>query len=441
MFDIILLNIFLGGWRSASLVEDCELSFRVLFAGYKTAFDNSIVQPSEVPDSLTAYKAQQKRWTQGWVQLARMHFVHLIFRHECSFFKRIALTYQMCIVWQWPAWSIWLFSNSLLRWFGLVYGNTYLWMFFYIAPMTFWLVSMTIFASIKAPTEILNCQSIIQMTFTRLMAYIFLNTGMLPHQFCSFAEGLFENLHSEFERTPKKGNQTTGNVAASIHLLSSDVENPNKNKSGSKIHWYLWVEVLYSLYTALWAALFLYNRDYLDTLFFSFLSISVVYQLTQYGDDQSTPMVNKIFNVIIKADDHSKSEAMLNFRQLSHSETSYPSQREVESTLANSNFEAISNFNQPSNSETSHLSNEDEGKNLVTKAETSATNKKWHHKLFKLPHFFTRDHHKEVLPATSSSTSTYHPFSRIYKFLNKKYQSYHRHGDEPINVAIRGYRS
>ena len=54
-----------GGWRALSLVEDCELSFRTLFAGYHTLFARLCVQPAELPQSYTAYKAQQKRWTQG----------------------------------------------------------------------------------------------------------------------------------------------------------------------------------------------------------------------------------------------------------------------------------------------------------------------------------------------------------------------------------------
>ena len=62
-----------GGWRAASLVEDCELSFRHLFAGYRTKFVKEIVAPAELPATFTAYKAQQKRWTQGWVQLQRLH--------------------------------------------------------------------------------------------------------------------------------------------------------------------------------------------------------------------------------------------------------------------------------------------------------------------------------------------------------------------------------
>jgi hypothetical protein len=56
----------------ASLVEDCELSFRHLLAGYRTKFVKEIVVPAELPATFRAYKSQQERWTQGWAELQRL---------------------------------------------------------------------------------------------------------------------------------------------------------------------------------------------------------------------------------------------------------------------------------------------------------------------------------------------------------------------------------
>jgi cellulose synthase/poly-beta-1,6-N-acetylglucosamine synthase-like glycosyltransferase len=86
-----------GGWRAASLVEDRELSFRHLFSGYRTKFVKEIVAPAELPATYTAYKAQQRRWTQGWVQLQRMHLPTLLFRYRSSTIRRLHLLYHMCI--------------------------------------------------------------------------------------------------------------------------------------------------------------------------------------------------------------------------------------------------------------------------------------------------------------------------------------------------------
>jgi cellulose synthase/poly-beta-1,6-N-acetylglucosamine synthase-like glycosyltransferase len=90
-----------GGWRAASLVEDCELSFRHLFAGYRTKFVKEIVVPAELPATYTAYEAQQRRWTQGKVQLQKLHLRKLLFGFRCSSLRRLHRAYHMCIAWQW----------------------------------------------------------------------------------------------------------------------------------------------------------------------------------------------------------------------------------------------------------------------------------------------------------------------------------------------------
>ncbi len=114
------------GWRAASLIEDCELSFRILFTGYRTRFVKDIVVPAELPATYTAYKAQQRRWTQGRAQLQRLHLARLPFQFRCSLPRRIHLLYHMCVSWQWPAWAAWITLLPLLifngYWFG-VFGT------------------------------------------------------------------------------------------------------------------------------------------------------------------------------------------------------------------------------------------------------------------------------------------------------------------------------
>ena len=175
-----------GGWKHASLVEDCELSFRVLFSGYRTTFDSSNVQPAELPDSVTAYKAQQKRWTQGWVQLCRMHFGHLIWSYECTVSKRVALIYHMLITWQWPFWLSWLLCFPFMLWYDLTFialGDDY--DLFYIVPMGAWLLFMASLATYKTKytyKEELGFFNFFFRAYVRLIPYIVINSGMLPHQ-------------------------------------------------------------------------------------------------------------------------------------------------------------------------------------------------------------------------------------------------------------------
>ncbi len=110
-----------GGWRSTSLVEDCELTFRLLFALTHHSSSIEIVAPSELPATYTAYKAQQRRWTQGWVQVQRL-LSPLPVRLQCSGPRRIHLLYHMCIAWQWPLWAIWITTLPFLIYTGYWYG-------------------------------------------------------------------------------------------------------------------------------------------------------------------------------------------------------------------------------------------------------------------------------------------------------------------------------
>jgi cellulose synthase/poly-beta-1,6-N-acetylglucosamine synthase-like glycosyltransferase len=266
-----------GGWRAASLVEDCELSFRHLFGGYRTKFVKEIVVPAELPATYTAYKAQQKRWTQGWVQLQRLHLRTLLFDFRCSPSRRLHLTYHMCISWQWPAWALWTSLLPIMIHSGLWFGaSSIAGAVLYMGPVLVWTVLAATLASLQTkhtypgavtPTAFLR-------RFGRVVPYMVINTGMLPHQFSSFLEGLFGRLHSEFERTPK---------AASG---SGIAERPTVTKRyGVKIHWpYVLTELGYASYQLAWAVVFATSGLVVCALGAAYLAACVSSVAFFYGD-------------------------------------------------------------------------------------------------------------------------------------------------------------
>ena len=140
-----------GGWRAASLVEDCELSFRHLFAGFRTTFVKEIVVPAELPATYTAYKAQQRRWTQGWVQLQRLHLRTLLFRFRCSPLRKLHLVYHMCIAWQWPLWALWTLTLPLMIYTGHWLGGSDATaaVLLYLAPTCSWALLAATTASLE----------------------------------------------------------------------------------------------------------------------------------------------------------------------------------------------------------------------------------------------------------------------------------------------------
>lgn len=60
-----------GGWRSDTLTEDLDLSYRAQLSGWRFAYLDEVGVPSELPGRVGALEVQQKRWAQGGVQTAR----------------------------------------------------------------------------------------------------------------------------------------------------------------------------------------------------------------------------------------------------------------------------------------------------------------------------------------------------------------------------------
>jgi hypothetical protein len=134
--------------------------------------------------------------------------------------------------------------------------------------------------------------------------YVFINSGMLPHQFSSFTEGLFGPLHSEFERTPKTATVTTrptsgapssdgGSTLTSVPpsvasaRLGSNPATPTPvtKPCAVKIHWpYVLTEAFFIVHQLAWAALFASAGLYLCAIGAAYMSASVLYLAFFYGD-------------------------------------------------------------------------------------------------------------------------------------------------------------
>jgi cellulose synthase/poly-beta-1,6-N-acetylglucosamine synthase-like glycosyltransferase len=273
-----------GGWKARSLVEDCELSFRTLFAGYRTKFVKEIVAPAELPDTVTAYKAQQKRWTQGWVQLQRMHLRTLMLEYPASLLRRAHLLYMMCISWQWPLWALWMLVLPVMVYTGHWYGalTPAAGVAFYLLPSLIWLALSATLASLE--TRYTYAEPLTARTFLARVARIFPNvvisTGMLPHQFSAFCEGLFGPMHSEFERTPKGASVTVPRAAPAGDLTAA-----GRRAYKVKIHRpYVLAELFFCGYFLAWAALFASAGLLWCMAIAGFMASCILYLVFHYGD-------------------------------------------------------------------------------------------------------------------------------------------------------------
>lgn len=60
-----------GSWTPDTVTEDLDASYRAQRRGWRFVYVADYTVPSELPESLTAFKSQQHRWTKGGVQVAR----------------------------------------------------------------------------------------------------------------------------------------------------------------------------------------------------------------------------------------------------------------------------------------------------------------------------------------------------------------------------------
>lgn len=60
-----------GGWQHDTLTEDLDLSYRAQLRGWNFIFRPEITAPAELPPEMSAFKAQQHRWTKGGAQTCK----------------------------------------------------------------------------------------------------------------------------------------------------------------------------------------------------------------------------------------------------------------------------------------------------------------------------------------------------------------------------------
>ena len=70
-----------GGWQGDTLTEDLDLSLRARLRGWRSAFLLDVSVPGTLPESASAWRAQQFRWTKGFVQCA-LKLTPLIWRSK-----------------------------------------------------------------------------------------------------------------------------------------------------------------------------------------------------------------------------------------------------------------------------------------------------------------------------------------------------------------------
>jgi len=84
-----------GGWHSATLVEDLDLSYRAQMKGWKCLFVPDIVVNAELPVQMNSSKRQQFRWAKGSIQCAIKLLGDIIIKRRIPFDTKIQAFVQL----------------------------------------------------------------------------------------------------------------------------------------------------------------------------------------------------------------------------------------------------------------------------------------------------------------------------------------------------------
>jgi cellulose synthase/poly-beta-1,6-N-acetylglucosamine synthase-like glycosyltransferase len=77
-----------GGWRSDTLAEDLDLSYRVQLRGWRGRFLVTVAAPGVLPDTFEAWRSQQFRWEKGFTEVGRKLWPSL-WRSDLSLGKKL----------------------------------------------------------------------------------------------------------------------------------------------------------------------------------------------------------------------------------------------------------------------------------------------------------------------------------------------------------------
>jgi cellulose synthase/poly-beta-1,6-N-acetylglucosamine synthase-like glycosyltransferase len=187
-----------GGWQHDTLTEDLDLSYRAQLAGWRFVYRENVVTPAELPEDISAFRAQQFRWAKGTVQTARK-LLGRILAADLSTMQRIEAFFHMTPHFAYPLMLI--LSVLLLPALVLMPATDPKTMLLIDLPLVIGTTgSLAAFYTMAERAQGRGRLSAIK----QLPVLLALGAGLAPH----LTKAVWEGLHSmagEFVRTPKNG--------------------------------------------------------------------------------------------------------------------------------------------------------------------------------------------------------------------------------------------
>lgn len=84
-----------GGWTPDTVTEDLDVSYRAQLKGWRFVYLPHYAVASELPENLTAFKSQQRRWTKGGMQVMRKQLGTILRSNVPARIKREAASHLL----------------------------------------------------------------------------------------------------------------------------------------------------------------------------------------------------------------------------------------------------------------------------------------------------------------------------------------------------------
>jgi cellulose synthase/poly-beta-1,6-N-acetylglucosamine synthase-like glycosyltransferase len=188
-----------GGWQHDTLTEDLDLSYRAQLQGWKFVYRENIVTPAELPEDISAFRAQQFRWAVGTVQTSRKILGRVLranlpwsLRKEAFFHLTPHFAYPLTIL------------------LGVILLPVVLLLPAWNSPLLIWVIDVplcfgttgSLFAFYGMAERVQGRRS--RNAFWLVPALIAVGVGIAPLVTRAMVRG-FLTMAGEFVRTPKKG--------------------------------------------------------------------------------------------------------------------------------------------------------------------------------------------------------------------------------------------
>ncbi len=187
-----------GGWQHDTITEDLDLSYRAQLRGWKFVYRADVLTPSELPEDMSAFRAQQFRWAKGTVQTARKTLGR-VFASDLSPAQKLEALFHLTPHFAYPL--IVALTVLLLPTVTFMPASSLEDMLLVDFPIT--LATTGSLALFYGLANLAQGRSLLA-ALVRLPVLVALNAGLAPNQSRAVWSGM-RGMAGEFVRTPKKG--------------------------------------------------------------------------------------------------------------------------------------------------------------------------------------------------------------------------------------------